>query len=211
MRELGAPEFLADVANHKLTVGLDNGLYRHLIFKQPVNSWNLWFGIVTWPGYLTICGDMGTWTFRRVEDMFTFFRDDKLRVNKSYWAEKLENGTHSGRDGARDFSEDLFKERLLEQLTEYYCLEGERLKEVTEALQEEVLTQDGKYDLLIAARDFTHKGFHFDTCELPDGKEYTYHFVWCLYAIVWAIQQYDAIQPAALPETLDEGGSSGPS
>jgi hypothetical protein len=191
MKPLSAAEFLVDVANHRLTVRLDQGLYRHLIFQQPRNS-NLWFGIVTWPGYLTIHGDMGTWTFSRVQDMFTFFRDEHLRVNCSYWAEKLQHGIHGGSDGARVFDADLFKGQLLAQLTEYYSLEGKQLAEVTAALQADVLSQDGKYDLLIAARDFRHGDFQFDTCDLPDGKEYAYHFVWCLYAIVWAIQQYDA-------------------
>lgn len=118
MRELTAEQFLKDVANHQMESRMENGIYRHLVFRQSgEHSWNMWFGIVTWPGWLTIYGDMGTWTFSRVEDMFCFFRDEKLRINASYWAEKLQHGTHGGRDGAR---------------------------------------------------------------------------VWCLYAIVWAIQQYDA-------------------
>jgi hypothetical protein len=191
-----ADQFLADVAKHKLTVKLDEGLYRHLVFRQPENS-NMWFGIVTWPGYLTVCGDMGTWTFSRLEDMFTFFRNDKLRINESYWAEKLQHGMFVGRDGARVFDDDLFRGQLLSQLTEYYSLPPEQLLGVTEALRNEVLSQDGKYDLLIAARDFKHGSFQFDTCELPDGKEYSFHFVWCLYAIVWAIQQYDALLQSA--------------
>jgi hypothetical protein len=193
-----AEKFLVDVANHKMTVRLDNGIYRHIHFGGHPHAWNMWFGIVTWPGYLTICGDMGTWTFARVEDMFSFFRNDKLRINCDYWAEKIQNGQHGGRDETKVFYEDLFKAQLLTQLTNYYDLQGEDLVAVTAALQEDVLRQEGEYDLLIAARDFSCQmpgraaRFHFDTCELPDGKAYSYHFVWCLYAIVWGIQQYDA-------------------
>jgi hypothetical protein len=200
-----AESFLRDVAAHVMTVKMDNGIYRHIRFRKPMDS-NMWFDIVTWPGVLTIHGDMGTWTFSRVENMFTLFRDDKLRVNKDYWAEKLQHGTHGGRDGAKVWNEDLFKERIVAQLTEYYDLKGKDLAAVTQALKDEVLCQDNKYDLLIAARDFScrlpsmehlrendrHGNFHFDTTELPDGKEYAYHFVWCIYAIVWAIQKYDA-------------------
>jgi len=29
--------------------------------------------------------------------------------------------------------------------------------------------------------------------DIPQGKVWSYHFLWCCYAIVWAIQQYDAI------------------
>jgi len=202
MRPIGPNDFLKDVLNHSFTVKLDSGLYRHLGFRSKEDGWNMWFELVTWPGCLTIRGDMGTWTFSRLEDMFLFFRDEKLRINESYWAEKLQHGTFGGRDGARVFSEDLFRERLLAQLTEYYGLEGERLKEVTEALRDEVLNRDNRYDLLMAARDFKCGDFQFDTCELPDGKEYAYHFVWCLYAIVWGIQQYDATKT---PQSANAG------
>ena len=198
-RQLDATQFLADVVNHKITIKLDTKPYRHLIFQKPQNS-NMWFDLITWPGYLTICGDMGTWTFARVPDMFTFFRSENLRINKDYWAEKLHHGVHGGRDGAKVFDEDLFRKRLVDQLTEHYGLEGDQLRDVSDALRNEVLLQDGKYDLLIAARDFKHGNFRFDTCELPDGKEYAYHFVWCLYAIVWGIQQYDSAKAVANTE-----------
>ncbi len=195
MREMDAARFLADVANHAMTVALDNGIYRHVRFRQPQNS-NMWFDLVTWPGVLTIHGDMGTWTFSRVQDMFTFFRDEKLRVNHSYWAQKLQHGTNGGMDGAKVFDDDLFRSQLIESL-ESYDLEPEDRECVAQALRDEVLNQDNKYDLMVSARDFSCRlangsKWHFDPRELPDGKEYAYHFSWCLYAIVWGIQQYDA-------------------
>ncbi len=208
MIPLDGAEFLADVSKHAMTIAMDDGVYRHVRFRQPSNS-NMWFDVVTWPGVLVIHGDMGSWTFSRVQDMFTFFRDEKLRINQSYWAEKLQHGTHGGRDGARVWSDDLFREQLLNRVKDS-GLDGEDLKAVTDALREEVLCRDNKYELLIAARDFSCKipsreserygKFQFDSCELPDGKEYAYHFVWCLYAIVWAIQQYDATKKTAQPE-----------
>lgn len=208
-KPLGAEEFLRDVQKHEMVIALDDGTYRHVRFQQPQTS-NLWFELVTWPGVLTIHGDMGTWTFSRVPDMFTFFRDEKLRINKDYWAEKLRHGTHGGRDGAKVFNDDLFRSQLIDHL-ENHNLEPEDRECVVQALRDEVLNQDNKYDLMVSARDFScrlpsvsddnfHTGpireqrnrFTFDPCELPDGREYAYHFVWCLYAIVWGIQQYDA-------------------
>ncbi len=74
------------------------------------------------------------------------------------------------------------------------------MKLIVRTLKEEVLREDNKYDLMIAARDFScelpdrdgeeRRAFRFD--ELPDGMVYAYHFIWCLYAIVWGIQQWDA-------------------
>lgn len=198
MREPTGETFLNDVANHHAEVLLNNGVYRHLRFKEKSGSWNMHFSIVSWPGYLTICGDMGTWTFSRVVDMFDFFRDDKLRINPDYWGEKVKNGTHGGRDNTKSFSAEAFGERLLEQLQNYYSFEGDELGDISEAVKDEVLRDDWYCDLIIAARDFTYtfksgKRFRFDTCELPDGKEYDYHFIWCLYAIVWGIQQFDKV------------------
>lgn len=195
MKPLEPEEFLRDVASHVMTAKLDDGVYRHIRFAQPQNS-NLWFELVTWPGVLTIHGDMGTWTFSRVPDMFTFFRDEKLRINKSYWAEKLRHGTFGGSDGARVFNDDLFRSQLLDHL-ENHDLEREDRECVVRALRDEVLSHDNKYDLMISTRDFScrlanDRKFYFDPCELPDGKEYAYHFIWCLYGIVWGIQQYDA-------------------
>lgn len=199
MRELTKAQFLKDVAGHKMKVLRNDGLYKHLHFEDEIKGYNLWFDLITWPGNLTIRGDMGTWTFSRIQDMFNFFRSPDLSINAGYWAEKLQGGIHGGRDLAKRFDEDSFKKRLVEQLEDYYGLHRKKLAEVKQALQEEVLNQDCKYDLMIAARDFQYtfsdgKKFQFETCELPDGKEYTYQFIWCLYAIVWGIQQWDAAQ-----------------
>lgn len=223
IREPSAEVFLKDVAEHRMTVLLYSGIYRHLKFKAPKNSWNMWFELVTWPGHLTVSGDMGTWTFARLEDMFEFFRSPReLAINASYWAEKLRGGVHGGRESAMVYNQELFAKRLLAQLSEYYGFEGEELAEITQAVKDEVLTDDWEGAVKTAARDFTHefetgatpcpacKGvrsflcskcdggeicrkFHFDMCEIPDGKDYSYHFIWCLYAIVWGIQQYDAL------------------
>ena len=194
-REPTAEQFLAEVAKHQMTVELNQGLHRNLKFGQPTNS-NMWFGLATWPGYLTIYGDMGTWTFRRLDDMFRFFRDEELKINPSYWAEKIKGGNRDGSDSAKVFEEEEFRERLFEQLEHHYGFDGDKLKEIREALEEDLDScGGGEHFLMNAAYEFSHgeRGdkFHFDPCELPSGKVYSYHFIWCLYAIVWGIQQFD--------------------
>lgn len=198
MREPNAESFLKDVSGHKMTVLLDQKVYRHARFRKPGNS-NMWFELVTWPNHLTIAGDMGTWTFTRILDMFEFFRDDELRINSGYWAEKLCNGTSGGRSNAKEFDQDAFEERVLDHLG-YYDLGKLRLEEVKQAVRDEVFSDD-KYDQIVAVRDFVHRfddgsKFRFELCEFPDGLVYSYHFQWCLYAIVWGIQQWDALQSA---------------
>src|SRR5580692_6155935 len=88
--------FQRDTANHEMTVLHDDGLYRHLRFMQVITdeltgkqsrSSFYWFDLVTWPGNLVINGDMETFAFARSDDMFGFFRGD--RINPGYWAEKV--------------------------------------------------------------------------------------------------------------------------
>ena len=103
-REPTKEVFLKDVENHKLEIKLDSGIYRHLRFSAKRDN-NLWFELLTWPGCLVINGDMGTWTFSRIDDI-RFFRADapgELKINERYWAEKLRNGVHGGSDAAMEW------------------------------------------------------------------------------------------------------------
>ena len=93
-RPMTEEQFLKDVAAHKMSaLELDVGIHRHLRFIQPATN-NMWFDIVTWPGSLTIHGDMGTWSFSRLPDMFNFFRGN--RINASSWSEKITSESRFG-------------------------------------------------------------------------------------------------------------------
>ncbi len=138
--------------------------------------------------------------------------------------EKIQNGSHGGRDSAKVFDQECFAERLLDQLEHYYSLEGVELETVKAAVKEEILGREdgnGPYALMNAAAEFTcilpdrdgreslkSREFRFDPYELPDGKEYSYHFIWCLYAIVWGVQQYDAIAAAPATESREPSHAS---
>ena len=69
--------FLIDTAFHRLEIIRDDGLYRHLRMQQPGTSC-YYYDVITWPGYLTVTGDMGTWTFSRIADMFNFLVHGKV-------------------------------------------------------------------------------------------------------------------------------------
>lgn len=212
-RQPSAETFLKDVGLHKVEILLDIGVHRHIKCRSTIHGWNQWFEVVTWPGSLAISGDMGSWVFSRTEDMFRFFRSGELKINPSYWSEKLQ----VGRDEAKDFSNEAFREDLLEHLS-WYGVKGERLSKLTAAIEEDIFSgNESEHELLRAAFEFSHDEvvhgekckFQFETSEMPSGKRWTYRFIWCLYAIVWAIQQYDS-QHAALeptPPAMPTGGS----
>jgi hypothetical protein len=113
-----ADRFAEDVAAHALTVDRDDDLYRHLRFRRP-SAGTYWFDLITWPGMLVIDGDMGTYAFARLPDMFEFFRAPRGwshdTINPHYWAEKIT----AGKDNVSQYSEAKFRARLNEELAEY--------------------------------------------------------------------------------------------
>jgi hypothetical protein len=110
--DYGRDWFLRDFAANELTILREDGLYRHLRFQRPGSSL-YWFDLVTWPGALTVTGDVDTFTFKCERDMIAFFRGQP--VNPSYWAEKITDG----RERARSYSEDTLKRMIAKALVEY--------------------------------------------------------------------------------------------
>ena len=98
MRQCTEAQFLKDVSGHQMRVIRDDGKHRHVRFEKPGSSC-MHFELITWPGYLAYVGDMGSYVFSRLPDMFQFFRmgdgdlnhnERGLSINPSYWAGKIE-------------------------------------------------------------------------------------------------------------------------
>lgn len=182
--------FLKDVAKHVMTVIRDDGVHRHLRFAIP-DSGNMHFDIVTYPWHLCYSGDMGCYVFSRIEDMFKFFRgkdEGPLRINESYWGEKLEAVDRP--DGYREYQPELLEAHVKEWLDEVKADD-----ELRQEVQDHVLgyAHDGEHAARQALTDFEHdrhRPFQ-DTWEC-NFSAYTFRYVWCCYALVWGIRQYDA-------------------
>ncbi|MBU2968770.1 hypothetical protein KO527_05330 [Pseudoalteromonas sp. C2R02] len=199
--------FLKDIENHKMTVMQDNGLYRHLNFSK--GSINQHFNLITYPDHLVISGDMGTFIFKRTEDMFKFFRSDELGINTGYWDEKLQ--AISRWAGLKEFDQELVEESIKNRVNDicanieeyFFDYKGDEYKtckEFEEAFRQEVSSHFEYKDLdqhrhtseiedfesfIIADLDFT------DAWEWFNSEKYTIQYLWCCFAIVWGIQQYD--------------------
>ncbi|WP_050767215.1 hypothetical protein [Pseudarthrobacter chlorophenolicus] len=191
--------FSADTAGHQMTVLLDQGTYRHLRFRRPTSS-ESWFEIVTSPGLLTINGDMGTFTFSRLDDMFQFFRRADGGINDYYWHEKL----LASDSPAKPYSPDAFTRRVLEdavgQLDDAE-VEGEQRSEALAELQDSVLEwAEDEHEATSALAGFSHDLFDFaDALGEHDFTDYSFHFLWNLHAIVHGISQYDAARASEEP------------
>lgn len=182
-------EFLADVASHRMAVELNRGLYRRLIFffSSGKSTYNQWFEIITWPGALVMSGQIGSWVFRREQDMFEFFRGKQ--ISSDYWSEKVEA---ADRDGIREFDADEFRSDALMQL-DNWDLDESKLAAARADLAEHLNPCDTEEELRRAWAEWEFDGEAFDPVDMPSGMVYTRRFLWACHAIRWAVEQYDAL------------------
>lgn len=202
--------FLKDVAEHIMVVVRDDGVHRHIRFQKP-GTRCMHFDLITWPGHLCYTGDMGTYVFSRLEDMFEFFRTDrreggKLGINLGYWSEKLLAVDSNGRRGgsATEFDADRFRAVINEYRLEWVRENRHRTtkderRELWEEIDRDVLGEldNSGQAAMTAAYRFSystdHAAFEFADLFEHDFERFTYHFVWCCYALAWGIAMYDRI------------------
>lgn len=77
--------FDSQTDSHVLEIIRDDDVYRHLRCQAPGTIMWGW-DVITWPGYLTVSGDLGHRVFRRVPDMLLDFFSGP--ISTSYWLEK---------------------------------------------------------------------------------------------------------------------------
>ena len=212
--------FLRDVADHQMEIIHEDGVHRHIRFKAPGTSCYR-FDLITWPGYLCYTGDMGTFVFERLLDMFEFFRTDRehmrlrdgetLAINPDYWGEKLQAVERSGDSGKFvEFSEERFNRAVMSDLVQWirsnaYRTTKDERRDLWEAVMSEVVGADndyGGYRKQCAAHDFYHRindrlTFDFQDFWERSVTEYTSRFIWCCYALAWGIEKYDAAARAS--------------
>jgi len=184
-------QFLGHTAQHELTVIRDDGLYRHIRLKKD-GTLNRYFDLITVPGRLFYCGDMGSYSFARDKDMFEFFRipaDECIKPNYSYWLQKMESQDRI--DGAHVYSPEMAKESVLHHLEAHTddAVPAALSKEV----HEQILTADNDRDLIDALDSFTHNGEYVfqDAWDWLSCMDLSYRLKWAMHAIPWAIRQYD--------------------
>ncbi|MND11740.1 hypothetical protein D3C87_820610 [compost metagenome] len=189
-------DFLRDTTHHTMRVHRDDGLYRHIEFSHGGSSVYR-FDLITWPGYLTICGDMGNWTFSRCADMFEFFGGNfEKGINPRYWSEKLQMGASGSRDICMEFDEESFLSGLREWLSEYQKEndDANAIASTINELCEESYSSEHQACQALFDSDIPNS---HDLMEVLTMKRYSHHYLWILHAIVWGIGSYTAAkQPA---------------
>jgi hypothetical protein len=165
----------------------ESGIYRHITVRSGEGILDV--HITTWPGYLAITGDMGDFVLCRLNDMFEFFRHD--RVNLGYWAEKAVAGA------TKEYEESFAREKVKDIVVEYFaenCEGVENGDEIQEILDS--FDYENEYALRESIRNSEHEGIFPDFWEV-NLQTYTYHFAWCCECIRWAVHEYDKMKGAA--------------
>lgn len=200
--QLTEETFMQEVATHQMQIIRDDGVNRHVRFKNP-GTIAAQFDLITWPGHLCYTGDMGTYVFSRIEDMFQFFRrkptsgGSGLHINRGYWSEKVLAADRHGK--ITEYDADKFVTRLREDLEQYIEAnsgdwDDDYPAELRQRFDDEVAAyaDDGEHAARMAA-----EGFEVDDEQVftdlweYDFHGFTDHFTWCCLALAWGIQKYD--------------------
>ncbi len=175
--------FKQDTAGHVMTIENDTGVHRCIYFGIP-GTGTYSFRLITWPGHLSISGDMGDYTFARVPDMFDLFRSD---VCRRYLEEKLV--ATCTRSGHRTFNWKHFADAVLRNF------DGDDDRVEVELLLRDCTEKD-EHGAIELARNWPFDAPRIEWSDMGnafEGKP-AYHFLWCLEAIVWGIAQYDSFK-----------------
>lgn len=202
-------DFLRNTDKHEMTVLKEDGLYRHLRFREPGTAM-YGYDVITWPGYVTLVGDIADgFTFSRETDMFGFIDHGQPagHINVSYWAEKL---VGRSRDDVKSYSEDMFKQSVLGQLEDvFYASDPEDTAEVAPlkaaaiAKAESELFPHAYYEhearealngFTFTDADGTKRSF-YETYEW-ELADYDYHFVLACHALLTAARAFRTMNTA---------------
>lgn len=198
--------FDEEILEHQMNILHDEGVYRHIRFNKPGDSTHL-FNLTTFPNHLCISGDMGTFVFSRVEDMFRFFRNERDVINPSYWGEKLQSISTYG--GYEKFNKDVFNEEVEQWFADYReNFDDEKLADKIWAdIKEKVIDREGDdsfgWEDMRSAIDYVYiddddsdirvenifQDFWEHSC-----TRYEQNYIWCLWAIVHGIKMYDELK-----------------
>lgn len=193
--------FQKNITTHGIDIERDDGIFRHIRFSKP-DSIDQSFQLTTWPGHVCISGDMGTFVFSRIPDMFNFFRGEpgRLGINPGYWLEKLQSGAFNNSGIAKQWSAAKFEEAVWNDFNDWAEDEEDQgmIEEVRQQIQDDVIEcADHEFEAMEAIDSFDCDAFDFADFWEHDCTDWTYHYIWCLYAIVWGVGEYDKAKEAA--------------
>lgn len=193
-----------NLENHKLTVKLDSGDYRHLVVAAPGTNIDR-FEIMTFPGGLMCTGDMGSYVFERVPAMSKLVVDHKLDdIDLYFWSKKLVSIDKTV--GYLRFNSIKFQAEVDDEINEFVSFVEETTREKCEDKEKEAFRSEisrlvsdvgNEFEMYqayetINSNEVMLQGLPFSV-EMPsfsDFLTYNYGFIFCCCAITLAINKY---------------------
>lgn len=211
--------FAEDIECHEVQIVVDEGERRHLKCGRP-GTYCQSFDIITWRGYLAYVGDMGSYVFTRLPDMFEFFRGERPdRIDFDYWAQKCIAVDKS--DGLKRYSEDRFYAAVkadYDSFVEQHELTTEQATDLWQQIEDDVLScGDTDREAMDAAMQFRWvpadlgrtKGREvFSDFWGHRLEDWTSRFTWCCYALRWAISKYDSAKAVDTAKSVENASVS---
>lgn len=178
-------------ANHVIEVLHEDGLYRHYRCGKPGDS-NMSFNIVTFPGRLIVCGDIGDMAWERCPDMLEWAKN--AVHSTGYFQEKTWQCIES-----KEFTEEAAiaamrwqHEAIVGDLDESDEADVVARQEADEQLAEFIsLAGEGEHEFMNAYVDSDWYDGEFPTIE-----DYTREFLRCREAVRWFLKNYKPAEKA---------------
>lgn len=165
--------YRADTKEHTMRIELDEGVHRSIYFGR---QHAYWFRIITWPRGLCIHGDMGSYVFSRIEDMFDFKWNDPEYLNG-----KLQHGAQFADDVTTRYSIDVVKAWVKSELGEGSYPD----EDLSDFLSEVCWNEYDEWQTCnLWAKTFSNPH------EMPSFRDWDYRYLWCIAAIDDSIKKY---------------------
>ncbi|KYK14220.1 MULTISPECIES: hypothetical protein [Streptomyces] len=193
-----AQRFARDTASHRMHVLHEDGLYRHLRFRNPDADGRAPFDLITWPYNLVV---KSGWTFHfdidATPDMFVLFRRTAFpgEINPGYWAEKV----RAGREEIEGFDPNLFEQQVKRYVV-HSIRDGEAPRGIGAEVTREIFEMGDIFDersAWQALADFRYEGWDFGDLSEWDFTDYTPGFLHSCRAIRRGIDLYDVARKQA--------------
>jgi hypothetical protein len=180
-------------AEHAVTVEREDGLYRHYRCARP-GTGNYAFHVVTFPGRLIVCGDIGDMAWERCPDMIEWAADAVESIG--YFAEKVWRSIE-----VREWCEAVARAVVEEE-------HADRVRDLDEGESEAREKLDEVRDELLAAIDSGEHAFvdayyqsDWYDGDFPNLRGFTSEFLWCREAVRWFLKWHKARQRPGAKET----------
>ena len=185
---------LRDIKDHRMQVIQDNGVFRHIRMAKP-GTMNMHFNITTTPGYLIYTGDMGSFVFSRVHDMFNFMDIDWGRkvptIDYRYWGQKCEAADKHG--GIEEYDPDSLKAMAVQVFRQHEFPKDQRMPAWSE-FREDILGYMGEDEREDICRVMQFEYLGERPCEdfYMDGPfwKHTMRFRWACWVIAHTVRDY---------------------